>query len=283
MTHVDFDVKVMGHFKMLLAATLCLLNLVPIGEGAGHRNYWDMTFTVVVPPETPEQCYHIPDIKFRQDVDVFFQVVKAYHKESGFHQPAAPDMNINMQVFDPAGTVLKSAINGQFENYRFNAAATEGDHKVCFFSYHGHKNVYVRVSVSTPSGASPEGDGLMTTTPWDVYDYFYDEDRDFNADVLQAMRKRDQDEVASQFDTTVKVIKESLQTIRGNLQMSSSLQGLLMSTLTKDMFLMINNHSKVNFWSLVYISVLVMTGLLQVFMIKRLFDDQTPHKIRAST
>ena len=50
---------------------------------------------------------------------------------------------------------------------------------------------------------------------------------------------RFQDEVASQFDTTVKVIKESLQTIRGNLQMSSSLQGLLMSTLTKDMFLMI--------------------------------------------
>ena len=48
------------------------------------------------------------------------------------------------------------------------------------------------MSVSTPSGASPEGDGLMTTTPWDVYDYFYDEDRDFNADVLQAMRKRDQ-------------------------------------------------------------------------------------------
>ena len=47
-------------------------------------------------------------------------------------------------MFDPAGTVLKSAINGQFENYRFNAAATEGDHKVCFFSYHGHKNVYVR-------------------------------------------------------------------------------------------------------------------------------------------
>ena len=51
---------------------------------------------------------------------------------------------------------------------------------------------FCRVSVSTPSGASPEGDGLMTTTPWDVYDYFYDEDRDFNADVLQAMRKRDQ-------------------------------------------------------------------------------------------
>ena len=42
MTHVDFNVKVMGHFKMLLAATICLLNLVPIGEGAGHRNYWDM-------------------------------------------------------------------------------------------------------------------------------------------------------------------------------------------------------------------------------------------------
>ena len=73
MTYVDLNVKVIGHFKMLLVATLCLLNLVPIGEGAGHRNYWDMTFTVVVPPETPEQCYHIPDIKFRQDVDVFFQ------------------------------------------------------------------------------------------------------------------------------------------------------------------------------------------------------------------
>ena len=28
----------------------------------------------------------------------FLQVVKAYHKESGFHQPAAPDMNINMQA-----------------------------------------------------------------------------------------------------------------------------------------------------------------------------------------
>ena len=52
-------------------------------------------------------------------------------------------MNVNMQVMDPAGKVLKSAVNGQFENYRFNAAA-DGAYKVCLFSYYGNKNVYIR-------------------------------------------------------------------------------------------------------------------------------------------
>ena len=31
--------------------------------------------------------------------------------------------------------------------------------------------------------------------PFDVYDYFYEEDREFGDDLLVAMRKRDQDEV----------------------------------------------------------------------------------------
>ena len=52
-------------------------------------------------------------------------------------------MSVNMQVIDPAGKVLKSAVNGQFENYRFNAAS-EGAHKICLFSYYGNKNVYIR-------------------------------------------------------------------------------------------------------------------------------------------
>ena len=71
----------------------------------------------------------------------------------------------------------------------------------------------------------------MNAVVWDL--------KDLTFETHETCMSRFQDEVASQFDTTVKVIKESLQTIRGNLQMSSSLQGLLMSTLTKDMFLMI--------------------------------------------
>ena len=73
----------------------------------------------------------------------FFQVVRAYWSDSSFVHQTPPEMSVNMQVIDPAGKVLKSAVNGQFENYRFNAAG-EGAHKICLFSYYGNKNVYIR-------------------------------------------------------------------------------------------------------------------------------------------
>jgi len=249
--------------------------LVVSGASGKLRDYSDRTFTVLVPPNTPDQCYHIPDIKFRQDVDVFFQVVRAYWSDSSFVHQTPPEMSVNMQVIDPAGKVLKSAVNGQFENYRFNAAG-EGAHKICLFSYYGNKNVYIRVTVSTPE--DPDKD------PFDVYDYFYEEDREFGDDLLVAMRKRDQDEVAAQFDTTVKAIKEKLQAIRTNLQLTSGIQGVLMSTLTKDMYVMFGNLYRVNFFSIVYITVMVLAGLLQVFVIRKLFDGHNSHqKIKAVT
>ena len=79
-----------------------------------------------------------------------FQVVRAYWADSSFVHQSAPEMNVNMQVMDPAGKVLKSAVNGQFENYRFNAAA-DGAHKVCLFSYYGNKNVYIRYKLRSNS------------------------------------------------------------------------------------------------------------------------------------
>ena len=89
--------------------------------------------------------------------------------------------------------------------------------------------------------------------------------------------------MAAQFDTTVKAIKEKLQAIRANLQLTSGIQGVLMSTLTKDMYVMFGNWYRVNFFSVVYISVMLVAGLLQVFVIRKLFDGQTPHKIKAVT
>jgi len=265
-----------------LKLTFVTLALFAGGAEPNRNNYWDSTFTVVVPPNTHDQCYHLPDIKFRQDVDVFFQVVRSYWPESGFgnFDQTPPEMKVNMQVMDPAGTVLKSAVDGQFESYRFNAA-TDGAHKVCLYSYDGQKHVYIRVTGTTPPDPEKESED------WDVYDYFYDEDRAFNEDMLKDMRQRDKDSVQSQFDTTVKVIKESLQAIRANLQLSSSLQSVLMSTLTKDMYIMFTNFSRVNFWSGFYITVMVVTGLLQVYFIRGLFDGDSKtkqtHKIKAVT
>lgn len=258
----------------LTFVTLALL----AGRAEPSNNYWDRTFTVVVPPNSKDQCYHLPDIKFRQDVDIFFQVVRSYWTESGFVHQTQPEMTVNMQVMDPAGTVLNSAVDGQFESYRFNAA-TDGAHRVCLYSYYGQKHVYIRVTATTPP--DPE------KSDFDVYNYYYDEDREFGDDLLVAMRQRDKESIQGQFDTTVKVIKESLQSIRGNLQRSASLQSVLMSTLTKDMYIMFTNFSRVNFWSALYISVMIVTGLLQVYVIRRLFDGshktQKSHNIKTVT
>ena len=61
--------------KAVLVRVTLLVSLVVVSSASGKlRDYSDRTFTVLVPPNTPDQCYHIPDIKFRQDVDVFFQV-----------------------------------------------------------------------------------------------------------------------------------------------------------------------------------------------------------------
>ena len=199
---------------------------------------------------------------------VRFQVIKGHH-DQGFKT----GMMVNFEIFDKNNELIKSFVDETTGRFTFNARG-DGDHKLCLYSYLGDKTVFVEVTVSDPTSKEEEED---------VYAYEYEEDEDFLTVEMKEMQKRDQESVKSQFDTTVKDIKKSLQEIRQNLHKASLTQGFLMSTLTKDMFIMTSNFNRVNLWSAVYIMVLILTGLTQVFVIRKLFEDKSPQKLKTTT
>ena len=108
-------------------------------------------------------------------------------------------MNINFEVYDPHNTLLKSFVDSNLDTYSLNAAG-DGDYKICLYSYSGQKTVFIEVTAHDAA--------VGTDDARDVYAYDYDGDY-FQTDDLEAMRKMDKEMVKEQFDTTVKVIKES--------------------------------------------------------------------------
>ena len=81
-------------------------------------------------------------------------------------------------------------------------------------------------------------------------------------------------EVVKPFDLEVKEIKHVLQELRQHVGKAQHYQSLMNSMKAKDYHHLTHSLSRVNMWSLVHMSVLIVTGLVQVYVVRSLFDDK---------
>lgn len=231
----------MGKINLFLIGTILLLLSSQIDAKSWHRQV-----TVEVAAGR-EDCYFLPDVKSGQSIEFEFQVITT-NSQTG-------KLDLTSRITSPHGTHLYEEIMKQDGSW--NADASEdGDYRVCFNnmdSTWSDKTVYFEVEVNDPE---------------DVYDDYMDSDE------LEEARKRNED-TESLFEMKVEDIKTAISTVRIKVGKMRHFQWMLGAFMSKDTNQVESTMEKINFWSVVHLTIMLLVGALQVFMVRQLFEDKS--------
>lgn len=193
--------------------------------------------TINVDPRK-EDCY-FQNAKKGETIDIEYQVIDGGHG----------DLDITFHLADPTGRVLIADFKKSENNHRVDATI-DGDYKFCFdntFSSYNTKTIFFELIVEN------EDD-----------DQWGSEDID-----LQGIRP---EEV---YELKVEDIQDIINNVRNQLTKAQQLQALVKSTEARDRNVAEENYFKVNTYSMFQIGVMIFVGIIQVIMVKSLFDDKS--------
>ncbi|XP_014680987.1 PREDICTED: transmembrane emp24 domain-containing protein 5-like [Priapulus caudatus] len=166
------------------------------------------------------------------------------------------DLDITFITQSPTGYAIITDIR-KSENTHRVTASEDGDYKFCFdntFSRFSIKLVYFELSVENADGV--------------------DDDDDDDEEWMKFVR--DEETLGISIDN----MKGALAEVKSNLAKSIQLQTLRKAHEAKDRNVMETNYTRVNTWSIVFICILISTGIVQVVMIRGLFDEKSmAHKM----
>ncbi|KAJ6644785.1 hypothetical protein lerEdw1_013550 [Lerista edwardsae] len=176
----------------------------------------------------------------------------------------------------------------------YQAALSNGSMEV-EYQVIGGAGLDVDFSLESPSGVLlvdeyRKSDGLHTVEPTEAGDYKLCFDNSFSTiseklvffELIFDSPQEDEDlnswaemaEPEEMLDIKIEDIKESIETMKSRLERSIQMQALLRAFEARDRNLQESNLSRVNFWSAVNLSVLLVVSFLQVYMLKNLFEDK---------
>jgi len=258
--------------KMILNQVVRLAAILVSMSVFCTAKYWDRSLTILL-AEGQEDCYFLPNVKATNEVDVEYQVTNTKSVYT------SGDLKISGRVFDPRGVQIASDDSSDYGSHSFTAQY-DGDYKICLDNRYvsaGDKTVYLEIEVSEKAPPRnvdnlPNGEeGELEDD--DVYNYDYDEDEYIEEDEMKNMREQDK-ELVKTFDLSVKEIKHVLQELRQHVGKAQHYQSLMNSMKAKDFHHLTHSLSRVNMWSFVHVTVLIFTGLTQVYVVRSLFDDK---------
>jgi len=165
------------------------------------------------------------------------------------------DLDITLEIFDPSGKRVISDVRQEdgLHNLESNKG---GDFQFCFdnrFSRMASKTVFWEVFLDDAD-----------YDDYDYADYKLDDEKEFEAD-------------------TVTGLKKSLTSIKSNQGKTLQFQAMLRAFEAKDRSVMEHNYERVNFWSFVHLFAMVGTAVLQVYMLRSMFNSTTTTKSKVST
>ncbi|VDP19959.1 unnamed protein product [Soboliphyme baturini] len=199
---------------------------------------FESDLTVVIPP-SKLHCYFQPVVDERiVEMELFYQVL-----DGG-------DLDTNFILTDPRGNVIIQDNRVSDREHRINVTTARGDYQLCFdnsFSYQASKTVFFQIFLYDAQGST------------EVLDY--------------KKLSQSQVEMVEKFGSTVEDIAGTMAKIKTSFNKIEVHQALLRGYEARDRSIMEANLSRVNFWSIVNLSVLIMVACLQVFMVRSLFED----------
>jgi len=221
---------------------------------AVNAKSWGREMTVEV-PASREDCFYLPNIIHGSNIEVEFQVTDV--------SSTSGNLDILCRLFSPypkSDVLYQSKVEKEASfDIDINDEHEEGDYRLCFsnhMSTWSDKTVWFEIKVT-------EGD--------DYYDYHddYIDDED-----MEQMKSRNADE-ASLFEMTVEEIKTSLHKVRTAMGKTRHFQLMYGASMNQDSHQVANNNDKINVWSTIHLTIILLVGFVQVLMIRQLFEDKS--------
>ncbi|KAH8304781.1 hypothetical protein KR044_007009 [Drosophila immigrans] len=235
MTRILLQLK--GNTRHWLCVATMTLLLPALANG------YDKEMTVYVDAGKKECLYH--NVKVGETIDFEYQVIDGGHG----------DLDISFALLDPIGLVIVSDYKKP-ENMHQHEVQKEGDYRFCFdnsFSMFNRKTVFFELIVER-DGDQNHGDEQWKQTA--------------AADDLTGLSR---DEY---YDMKVQDIMDFIGRIRLQLTKARQLQDLLRSHEARDRNQAESNFQVVNNWSMLQMSAMIGVGLIQVFMLRSIFETR---------
>merc|ERR1719187_945255 len=196
--------------------------------------------TVEIRPGTQECFYEA--VKAGETLDIEYQVIDGGQGE----------LDIDFTLHNPFGVTLVQDLRRGDSSHRTKMTEA-GDYKLCFdnsFSTFNAKTVFFGILVEN-------------------------EDEDDDDDDLWDSGFEDSLSPEDVYEMKVEDIKDGLNRIRGHLTKSRLMQDQLRAYEARDRNTQENNYTRVNFWSTLNIVVMLSTGMIQVVLLRSLFDEKS--------
>ena len=263
-------------FIEMVAVIFCCASFV-----ISSQPYRGTSLTIVV-FEGRVDCYYLPDIKRSKEIAVEFRVTNTKTVwRSG------TNVNVAFFVADPKGQRVIDNNKASTGSYFFTASF-DGDYKICVdntLRSPGNKAVYLQIEVAdslkkmrqlldhgkeettkdivNSDGNSKNNNGLNENNP----------SNEIEDDDMGMFMEGDENMLES-FGYKAAEIKMQLQEVRKNLRIASSIYNTVHQRIIRDYNLAVNSLHSVDFWSAIHLIILIITGLVQVYVMKSLFDDK---------
>lgn len=195
----------------------------------------DREMTVNIEPGR-EECFY-ETAKKGDAIDVEYQVIDGGHG----------DLDITFRLADPNGRILIVDFKKPENNHRADAQM-DGDYRFCFdntFSSFNMKTIFFELIIESENESE-----------WDSEE---------NPEGLQP-------ELV--YELQLQDFEDILNEIRSHLKKARHFQDLIKSTEARDRNLAEENYFKVNTFSFFQLLLMLSVGIIQVVMVKSLFDDR---------
>lgn len=227
---------------------LCIFYLfVLVVSVSGKSRHRQVTVEVMA---GSQDCFFIPDTKVGQTLDISYQVTSSSH--------ATGKNDITVRLYTPAPhNLLYERLMDSDGSYNMELQQF-GDYKLCLdnqVSTWSDKIVWFEVSLDDPED-DYEDDDYLDDDDWDK------------------IRENDEDTVTV-YEMKVEDIKTKVHDVRIHLGKMRHFQFMLGAQSSKDSKQMEANLSRLNFWSLVHMSMMIIVGVIQVIMVRQLFTDKS--------
>jgi len=185
-------------------------------------------------------------------VDCFWQVVTD-PKHTGMEidymvVDGGGDYDISFYIKNPYSVIIAQDTKMTENIRRIDVSINKGDYEICFdnsFSFQSAKTVFFEIILEDKDGSS--------------------DDLQYDSMAVKAQ------EIAVAIET----FRETATKMKNNLNNAEKYQTQLRSLELRDRSIMETNFEMINFWSFIHLSIMLIVGLLQVFMLRSLFEENS--------
>lgn len=202
---------------------------------------YDREMTIHIEAGKKDCFFHT--VKNGEIIDIEYQVIDG----------GAGELDISFSLSDPIGLIIVSDFKKP-ENIHRHYVTKEGDYRLCFdntFSMFSRKTIFFELIVEK------DGEQNSSDEEWS------------QPETLEGLTPEEL------YDMKVQDIMDYIGRIRAHMTKARQIQDMLRSHEARDRNLAEANFIKVNAWSMFQMFTMIAVGLLQVFLVRSIFDTNT--------